>query len=69
VFISLVLLSIYDLRAVYLLVNIVIRLKSAIRLFVQVLGSVLVYRIIVVVVILLFVEVDLVVPVSPSSCS
>jgi hypothetical protein len=67
VFVDLVLLSTYDLRAVYILVNIAIRLKSAIKLFVQVLGSVSVYRTIVVVVTLLSTKVNLVVPISPSS--
>ncbi len=66
-FVDLVLLSTYNLRAVYILVNITIRLKLAVRLFVQVLESVSVYYIIVVVVTLLFTKVDLVVPVSPSS--
>ncbi len=66
-FVDLVLLSTYDLRAVYILVNIAIRLKSAIKLFVQVLGSVSVYRTIVVVVTLLSTKVNLVVPISPSS--
>jgi len=67
VFVGLVLLGTYDLRVVYLLINIVIKLKSVIRLFIQVLESVSVYYTIVVVVTLLFIEVDLVVPVSPSS--
>ncbi len=66
-FVDLVLLSIYNLRIVYILVNIAIRLKLVVRLFVQVLGSVLVYCIIVVVVILLSTEVDPVVLISPSS--
>jgi len=67
VFVNLVLLSTYNLRAVYVLINITIRLKLAIKLFVQVLGSVSAYYIIVVVVTLLSTEVNLVVLVSPSS--
>jgi len=67
VFVDLVLLSTYNLRIVYVFVNIVIRFKLVIRLFVQVLESVSVYCIIIVVVTLLFTKVDLVVPVSPSS--
>ncbi len=66
-FVDLVLLGTYNLRTVYILINIVIRLKLAVKLFVQVLGSVSAYRIIVVVVTLLSAKVNLVVPVSPSS--